>query len=41
MKNKLYYLKTLFLCAIIIIVLFSGCLKEEQKSEKYEKYCEK
>jgi len=34
MNKKLSYLKALFLCAILITVLFSGCIEEEQESEK-------
>ena len=34
MDKKLSHLKALFLCAILITVLFSGCIEEEQKPEK-------
>jgi hypothetical protein len=34
MDKKLFWLITLFLCCILLIVTFSGCIENEQKSEE-------
>ena len=34
MNKKLSHLIALFLCCILLTVIFSGCINEEQKSEE-------
>jgi len=34
MNNKLSYLKVFFLCGILFLVMFTGCIEEEQKPDE-------